>query len=221
LFEPRRFSFQICDAKFLQPTENELWQLLKSNRPAENRRRGGNLWFAGRFFLYGHKLKSVLVRQGRGNVAEETKYATKIFRNIRAVKPTASVARTVAKGIMKFRRHVGQFTAGRAPTSRRLDQPRRPGSAGVSPAGRWPKTGTRRRDASAPRKCAPVQGPDARPKLEVEAPQACALGVKGSVFDEKNRNKNKMNVPIMCNRLFRASLRMATRNGNNFNRGRN
>ena len=33
-----------------------------------------------------------------------------------------------------------------------------PGSASVPPASREPKTGTRRRDASAPRNCAPVQG---------------------------------------------------------------
>ncbi|MGO9535595.1 MAG: tRNA (adenosine(37)-N6)-dimethylallyltransferase MiaA [Limisphaerales bacterium] len=33
-----------------------------------------------------------------------------------------------------------------------------PGSAGVPPASREPKAGTRRRDASAPRDCAPVQG---------------------------------------------------------------
>ena len=37
-----------------------------------------------------------------------------------------------------------------------------PGSAGVSPASRKLKTGTRRRDASAPRNCAPVQGFNAR-----------------------------------------------------------
>ena len=36
------------------------------------------------------------------------------------------------------------------------------GSVGVSPASRKPKTGTRRRDASAPRNCAPVQGFNAR-----------------------------------------------------------
>jgi hypothetical protein len=33
-----------------------------------------------------------------------------------------------------------------------------PGSAGVPPASREPKAGTRRRDASAARNCAPVQG---------------------------------------------------------------
>ena len=33
-----------------------------------------------------------------------------------------------------------------------------PGSAGVPPASQEPKTGTRRRDASAPRNCATVQG---------------------------------------------------------------
>ncbi len=37
-----------------------------------------------------------------------------------------------------------------------------PGSAGVPPASRELKTGTRRRDASAPRNCAPAHGPDAR-----------------------------------------------------------
>jgi hypothetical protein len=37
-----------------------------------------------------------------------------------------------------------------------------PGSAGVPPASREPKTGIRRRDASAPRNCAPVQGFQAR-----------------------------------------------------------
>jgi len=32
-------------------------------------------------FLYGHVLKSVLILQGRGNVAEQNKYATKYFHN--------------------------------------------------------------------------------------------------------------------------------------------
>jgi hypothetical protein len=46
--------------------------------------------------------------------------------------------------------------------------PEPPGSVGVPPASRKPKTGIRRRDASAPRNCTPVHGPDARPFLEVE-----------------------------------------------------
>jgi len=50
---------------------------------------------------------------------------------------------------------------------RRTILPGPPGSAGVPPASR--KAENRRRDASAPRKCAPVHGPDARPLLEVEA----------------------------------------------------
>jgi len=96
-------------------------------------------------------------------------------------------------------------------------------SAGVSPASRWPKTGTRRRDASAPRKCAPVQDPEARPKLEVEAPQACALGVKGSVFDE-NRQQNEC--PNNVQPFVPGQPEMAARNGNTLiaveiNRGRN
>ncbi len=44
---------------------------------------------------------------------------------------------------------------------------------GVSPASREPKTETRRRDAGAPRNCAPVHDPDARPMLEVEATHVC------------------------------------------------
>ena len=47
-----------------------------------------------------------------------------------------------------------------------------PGSAGVPPASREPKTGTRRRDAGAPRNSAPVHGPDASPRLEVKASQS-------------------------------------------------
>jgi hypothetical protein len=46
------------------------------------------------------------------------------------------------------------------PLNNRPPQP--PGSAGVSPASRKPKTGTRRRDAGAPRTRVPVQGFNAR-----------------------------------------------------------
>jgi len=80
-----------------------------TGRP-RNRRRGGNLWFAGHFLLLWSQIKNQFwFVKGRGNVAEENKYATQIFRNIRAAIPITSVTRTAANWIMKFHRHVGRL----------------------------------------------------------------------------------------------------------------
>jgi hypothetical protein len=79
------------------------------HRTAENGRRGGNLGFAGRFFLYGHVLKKILIRQERGNLTKDAKYATQIFSFFRAAKPAPSAVRPAAAGFMKFHRHAGRL----------------------------------------------------------------------------------------------------------------
>ena len=58
-----------------------------------------------------------------------------------------------------------------------------PGSAGVPPASRKPETGTRRRDASAPRNCAPVQGFKARIRSGNSQPADANDTMKPSTFD--------------------------------------
>jgi hypothetical protein len=47
-------------------------------------------------------LKSISIRQGRGNVAKGIKYATQIFRYFRTAKPAPPAVRPGAEGILKF-----------------------------------------------------------------------------------------------------------------------
>jgi len=54
-------------------------------------------------------LKSVSVRQERGNVAKDGKYATQIFSFFRTARPATSVIRPAARSIMKFYCHVGRL----------------------------------------------------------------------------------------------------------------
>jgi hypothetical protein len=47
-------------------------------------------------------IKTISIRQGRGNVAKSIKYATQIFRYFRAAKPAPAAARPGTGGILKF-----------------------------------------------------------------------------------------------------------------------